>query len=109
MRTFSGLARQTAARFIPRFADPVQCGGCGRRKAEVRHMVAGPRVYFCSDCFERATQQLAPRRPPVDGVRCRFCRQLRAPSNTATVGDVVICADCLGFMDVILAEAAQPL
>ena len=95
MSNFSRLARRTAARFIPRFANRIQCGGCGRDKADVERMVAGPRVYFCSDCSERATQQLAPRRPPVDAIRCQFCRNLRAPSNTAAVGDVVICADCL--------------
>jgi hypothetical protein len=108
MRTLSQLAHRAAAHFIPRFSDPVRCGGCGRDKADVPHMVAGPRVYFCSDCFAQAARRLAPKQPPVDAVRCRFCRQLRAQLDVTSVGAVVVCADCLGMMDVVLAEVAHP-
>jgi hypothetical protein len=107
MRTFSQLAHRAAAHFIPRFADPVRCGGCGRDKADAPRLVAGPRVYLCSDCFAQAARQLAPQRPPVDAVRCRFCCLLRAPVAVTGIGAVVVCADCLGMMDVVLAEATK--
>jgi len=68
-------------------------------------MVAGPHVYFCESCIEQAAQQLTPRRPAADAVRCRFCSQPRARTDVTSVGKVVVCADCLGYMEVILAEA----
>jgi hypothetical protein len=69
------------------------------------HMISGPNVYLCNRCVEQGARQLAPRRPAPDGVRCRFCRQLRAKPDVTTVGDVVLCADCLGLMEAILEEA----
>lgn len=107
MNSFSRIARRAASRFFTRFAGPIRCGGCGREKGGVLRMVAGPNVYFCDQCFERAAHQLAPRRPAPDATRCRFCRLLRPSNEVTTVGSIVVCADCLGMMDVILAEAAQ--
>jgi hypothetical protein len=43
-----------------------------------------------------------------DAVRCRFCRQLRAKGEVTVVGSMTLCADCLGLMETIMAEAAQP-
>ena len=108
MRRASGIARRIAARFVPALRRTVQCSGCGRSKVEVIHMVAGPNVYLCDRCVEQAAQQLAPRRPAPDAIRCRFCRQLRAQDEVTAVGSVILCADCLGLMETILAEAAQP-
>ena len=75
-------------------------------------MIAGPNVYICDGCVEQAARQLAPRqlatrqRPP-DGVRCPFCRQLRAKDVVTAVGSLTLCADCLGVIKAILGEAAQ--
>ena len=105
MGRFAHLARRTAARFIPQLASRVRCSSCGRTKEDVAQLVAGPGVYLCDSCFRQAAQQLAPHRPPSNGLGCRFCRQLRSPDEVTLVGSVAICADCLGLMDVILAEA----
>jgi hypothetical protein len=107
MGSFSGLARRAAARFIPRFATVVRCTACGRDRADVAHVIAGPGSYLCNGCFERAAHQLAPRHQTADSIRCRFCRQQRPPSGVTSVGDVVVCADCLGTMEVVFAEAEQ--
>jgi hypothetical protein len=107
MGRFSKLARWTAGRFVPALRQTVHCSACGREKAAVVHLVAGPGVYLCNYCFEQAATQLAARRPPPDAKRCRFCRQLRATGDVTTVGNVLLCADCLGLMDMMLAEAAQ--
>ncbi len=108
MGTIGHLARRTAARFIPRFALPAQCGGCSSLPAVGVQMISGPGVYLCSDCIARAALQLTPRRPPDDAVRCSFCRQLRPPRDVARAGSVEICADCLGLMEVVLTEAHSP-
>jgi hypothetical protein len=105
MRAASRIARRIAARFVPALQPTVTCGGCGRTKDEAMHMISGPHVYLCDGCVEQGARQLAPRRPAPDGVRCRFCRQLRAKPDVTTVGDVVLCADCLGLMEAILEEA----
>ena len=107
MGRFATLAWRTAARFVPALRHTVRCSACGREKAGVVHMVAGPGVYLCNYCVEQAATQLAARRPPPDAKRCRFCRQLRATGDVTTVGNVLLCADCLGLMETILAEAAQ--
>jgi len=108
MGGFATLAWRTAARFVPALRETVHCGACGREKAAVVHLIAGPGVYLCNYCFEQAATQLAARRPPPDAKRCRFCRQLRATGDATTVGNVLLCADCLGLMDVILADSGAP-
>ena len=91
----------------------VRCNGCGRLKDEVPYMIAGPNVYMCDRCVAQAARQLTPRRPltarrpPVDAVRCRFCRQLRSKDEATSVGSATVCVDCLGLMEGILAEAEQ--
>ncbi|MEJ7811755.1 MAG: hypothetical protein WKG32_15190, partial [Gemmatimonadaceae bacterium] len=101
------LARRTATRLIPGAGRPARCGGCGAGWGEGARMVSGPGVYLCEPCFGRAAARLAPRRPPADAVRCRFCRQLRPPAEVTSVGSVAICADCLGVMEGVLAERAR--
>jgi len=91
----------------------VRCNGCGRLKDEVTYMIAGPHVNMCDRCVAQAARQLTvrrpltPRRPPVDAVRCRFCRQLRSKDEATSVGSAIVCVDCLGLMEGILAEAEQ--
>ena len=86
----------------------VHCSCCGRSKVDVSHMISGPNVYLCERCVAQAAWQLAARRPAPDAVRCRFCHQRRATDEVTTVGRVTVCADCLGTMTSILAEATQP-
>ena len=91
----------------------VRCNGCRRLKDEVTYMIAGPNVHLCEHCVAQAALQLAPhtlapRRLAPDAVCCRFCHQRRATGEVTTVGSVIVCADCLGTMSSILAEATQP-
>ena len=91
----------------------VRCSGCGRLGDEVMYMIAGPHVHMCDRCVAQAARQLTPRRPlpprrpPMDAVRCRFCRQLRSKDEATSVGSATVCVDCLGMMEGILTEAAQ--
>jgi hypothetical protein len=107
MRHASDIARGIAGRFVPALGNTVRCGGCGCSKDEVTHMVAGPNVYLCDRCIEQAGRQITPRTPAPDAVRCRFCRQLRAKDDVTVVGNVSMCAECVGLTVAILAEAAQ--
>ena len=91
----------------------VRCNGCGRLKDEVTYMIAGTHIYMCDRCVAQAARQLTPhrpltrRRPPVEAVRCRFCRQLRSKDEATSVGSATVCVDCLGVIEGIQAEAEQ--
>ena len=108
MQRASEIASRIAARFGPALRA-VACSACGRLKAEVPHLIAGPQVYLCDACVQQAARQLAPRQPMPDGVRCRFCRQRRAQGALRVVGTVTVCTDCLGLIESILAEAPRSL
>ena len=104
MGRIAQLARLTAAQFIPGAGRQAQCSGCGVRMGEGVRLVSGPAVYLCGDCIGRAATQLAPRQPPPDAVRCRFCRCLRPLADVTSVASVTVCADCLGVLVGVLAE-----
>jgi hypothetical protein len=106
MQRISTFARRAAARFIPRLAERVGCTVCGHSPREAK-LISGPGVYLCSDCFELAAKQLAPRHIGPDAERCAFCRMFRAPSDVTHLGALTICADCLGTMESVLAEGRQ--
>ncbi len=108
MQRDSDMAGRIAARFGPALRT-VTCSACGRMKAEVTRMIAGPHVYLCDGCVEQSARQLSLRQPPPEGVRCRFCRQRRAKVAQTAVGSVTVCADCVGLMESILAEAHRDL
>ena len=72
-------------------------------------MIAGPEVYLCDGCVEQAGRQLSLRQPAREGVGCRFCRQRRATDAVTAVGNVTVCADCLGLVESVLAEARRDL
>jgi hypothetical protein len=108
MQRDSEMAGRIAARFTPALR-PVTCSACGRMKAEVTQMIAGTHVYLCDGCVEQAARQLSLRQRPPEGVRCRFCRQLRAEVARTAVGSVTVCADCVGLMESILAEAHRDI
>src|SRR4051812_11644779 len=65
-------------------------------------MIAGPHVYLCDGCVERAARQLMPHRPQIDAGRRRFCRQPRVKDSVTRVGSATVCADFLGLMEIIL-------
>src|SRR5205823_3619233 len=71
MGSFARLARRTAAHFLPHLATSVRCSGCGRGKDDVAHLVAGPGVYVCDECFGQAARRLTPRRPQSHALRCQ--------------------------------------
>ncbi|HEV8446373.1 MAG TPA: ClpX C4-type zinc finger protein [Gemmatimonadaceae bacterium] len=105
MNIVAMLAKRTVARFIPGAKATVRCSACQRERNGSVQLIAGPGVYLCNSCIQRASRQLAPRRPAPDAIRCRFCRQLRPPPEVTHVEGLAVCADCLGLMEHILETA----
>jgi hypothetical protein len=78
------------------------CTWCGRPPSEVAKLVAGPNVYICDRCVERADRQLSalPTRPEQAArrakPRCSFCRRRADTSRRVAAGVAAsICGDCL--------------
>ena len=105
----------------------LNCSFCGRAQRKTRKLVAGPGVYICESCVERAASVIASGRsdqtalgpltpvPPVEkGRRCSFCGKHRHQlSGLATTEhnphgklntDAAICSDCLTLCREIHAE-----
>ena len=44
-----------------------QCNFCGKRKDQVRKLVAGPGVFICDRCIELCNEVIRDERPPAPG------------------------------------------
>jgi hypothetical protein len=108
MNYIARMARRTVTHLLPPSARTVRCSACAEPRDEQNPILSGPGVYLCRKCFDRITTSLAPRRPPVDAVRCHFCRHFRAPSDIGRAGAMAVCADCLGAMAVVFENAHEP-
>jgi len=105
----------------------LHCSFCGRAQRKTRKLVAGPDVYICESCVERAASVIASGRsdqttlspltpvPPAEkSRRCSFCGKHRHQlSGLATAEhnphgklntDAAICSDCLTLCREIHAE-----
>jgi hypothetical protein len=105
----------------------VNCSFCGRAQRKTRKLVAGPGVYICDSCVERAASVIAsgrndqtalgplvPVRASEIDRRCSFCGKRRHQvSGLATTvhnqhgklnTDAAICSDCLTLCREIHAE-----
>jgi hypothetical protein len=105
----------------------LHCSFCGRAQRKTRKLVAGPGVYICESCVERAASVIAsgqsdltalgpltPVPPAGKGRRCSFCGKHRHQlSGLATTvnnphgklnTDAAICSDCLTLCREIHAE-----
>lgn len=109
MNYIARMARQTATRLMPTSARKVRCNGCGELRDAQTPIISGPGVYLCRKCFDAVAASIAPKRPPLNAVRCHFCRQFRAPADIGRAGTVSVCADCLGMMDVVFEHANERL
>jgi ATP-dependent protease Clp ATPase subunit len=47
--------------------DDLFCSFCGKRRAEVRKLISGPRVFICNECVVRCRDTLGPRPPRAVG------------------------------------------
>lgn len=80
---------------------------CGRARADVQHLVMGPRVSICDRCIGEAARSVEA--TSVDDLRtfpaCSFCGQEHARGQYVGrhVG-VRVCDPCVGLCVEILAE-----
>jgi len=47
--------------------DDFHCSFCGKRRAEVRKLISGPRVFICNECVVMCREIIGPRPPLAAG------------------------------------------
>ena len=89
------------------------CTWCGRPPAEVRKLIAGPRIYICDSCVESAERVIAGRPKPGLQVatagartRCSFCRKRADVERPVVAGPANVCSECLRVCREILEARA---
>src|SRR5262245_46031765 len=91
------------------------CTWCGRPPSEVAKLIAGPKIFICETCVERAERLLAGTVVRVDTLtrtsgrtrdRCDFCRKKASHDRPLVLGPASVCAECLRVCREILDSRA---
>lgn len=105
----------------PARGDLLKCSFCGKGQKQVRKLIAGPKVYVCNECVERADRVIATGEPtatPLSAmtvandrgryaapVKCSFCGKRRHQvTGLATASRATICSECLELCHEIINE-----
>ncbi len=98
----------------------LQCSFCGTQREDVRKLIAGPGVYICNECVDKADRVIATGEAaatPLSAMKsmgedrddsrfkCSFCGKRRHQvSGVAVTARVAICTECLALCHEILAD-----
>jgi ATP-dependent protease Clp ATPase subunit len=99
----------------------LECSFCSKQQKQVRKLIAGPGVYVCNECIDRADRVIATGEPtatplsamtPVGDhnkygapVKCSFCGKRRHQvTGLAAAARVAICTECLALCREIITE-----
>jgi hypothetical protein len=98
----------------------LKCSFCGKQQADVRKLIAGPGVYICNECVDKADRVIATGEAaatPLSAVtsvgedqdnprlKCSFCGKRRHQvSGVAVAARVAICTECLALCHEIITE-----
>jgi ATP-dependent protease Clp ATPase subunit len=94
---------------------------CGKQQKQVRKLIAGPGVYVCNECIDRADRVIATGEPaatPLSAmtpagdhnkygapVKCSFCGKRRHQvTGLAAAARAAICTECLALCREIITE-----
>ena len=105
----------------PERSAALKCSFCGKLQKQVRKLIAGPGVYVCDECVERADRVIATGEPtgtPLSAmtsvgdqnkygapVKCSFCGKRRHQvTGLAAAAKVAICTECLALCREIITE-----
>ena len=99
----------------------LKCSFCGKLQKQVRKLIAGPGVYICNECIEKAERVIATGEAtatPLSAmtsvgedmdalrVKCSFCGKRRHQvSGAAAAARLAICTECLALCHEIITEA----
>jgi hypothetical protein len=112
--------RRVARRGAAERGDTLKCSFCGKQQRQVRKLIAGPGVYICNECIEKADRVIATgeaaatplsamtsagEEKEAGAVKCSFCGKRRHQvSGVAVAARVGICTECLALCHDIITE-----
>ena len=90
-----------------------RCTSCGKGKAEVKKLVAGPLVYLCDECIVLCNDMLRSRERRLvqehdiqPEMHCAFCGQGKTEAKRLLAGvgtpGLCICDGCVGLCNDII-------
>jgi hypothetical protein len=96
----------------------LECSFCGKHQKQVRKLIAGPGVYVCNECIEKADRVIATGEvaaTPLSAMKslgedaatakCSFCGKRRHQvSGLAGTAGGAICTECLALCHEIISE-----
>ena len=96
----------------------LRCSFCGKNQKQTRKLIAGPGVYICDECIEKAGQVITtgevaatalsaikPLGADAATVKCSFCGKRRHQvSGLAVAAGGAICTECLALCNEIITE-----
>ena len=107
MSRLRGIVRRAAGRFIPSFAPPLRCAGCGRDHASGARLISGPGFYLCVSCINAELPPSSDRPRALEFGRCRWCGARRLPSQLRLVRDIPTCECCSDVLAAVAASAGS--
>jgi len=93
--------------------DDFHCSFCGRRRTDVRKLIAGPRVFICDRCVELCLnilqdnpERASSRRHGTEDHQCSFCGKRRREVPAMIDGPTVLmCNECVALCEDIVVDA----
>jgi len=112
--------RRVASRDKGEPGSMLKCSFCGKQQKQVRKLIAGPGVYTCNECIEKADRVIATGEATATPLfsmkslgededtsrfKCSFCGKRRHQvSGLAIAAQLAICTECLALCHEIIAE-----
>jgi hypothetical protein len=96
----------------------LRCSFCGKHQKQIKKLIAGPKVYICDECIEKAGQVIATGEVAATAlsaikslgedaitVKCSFCGKRRHQvSGMAVAAEGAVCVECLALCNEIITE-----
>ncbi len=91
-----------------RAAKPdMTCTFCGLPPGRVSKLVAGPNVFICDACVDKAESSAFENRPRGTRARCSFCGERPSKGELVGANGAWVCPGCLGQIRHIMDAAPR--
>lgn len=83
------------------------CTFCGSPPGKVSKLVAGPKVFICDACVDKAERSDLATAPRNSRTRCSFCDERPSEGNLVGANGAWVCPGCLGQVRHIMDTAPR--
>jgi tetratricopeptide (TPR) repeat protein len=103
-----GVRRRAEAAEYNKQTESFCCSFCGRKRAEVRKLISGPKVFICDNCACLCVDILAKDKAQAPKEKiCSFCANAGRAVLITGPNDVLICDECVGLCRDIIDEEIE--